>query len=577
MTDAIRDQNFVPVALGVSSTDAAVTLPFSIDPITGRLLTDTAGGGSGTVTSVSVVSANGFAGSVATATTTPAITISTTITGILQGDGTAISAAATTGSGSVVLATSPTLVTPVIGVATGTSLSVSGLLASATGLTLEETGAGTDIITIQAPASIAAPYTLTLPIDDGANGEVLSTNGSGVLSWISAGGVPTAITVANEAADSTCFVGFFTAATGDLGPKTNANLTFNSTNGALTATTFIGNLTGNVTGTVSGNAGTVTTANEATDTTCFITFATAASGSLPVSTNANMTFNSNTGVATFASTVLTTTDINGGTIDGTTIGASSATTIVGTTITANTSFLPDADGGAAIGSATLGFTILGLSSGSTINFANGNVLLTHSSGILTVTTGDLRVTTAGTNSASVVTVGGTQTLTAKTLTSPAITTATFTGAQVLAENASIQLDPAGSADGKFTGITVTGTAGYTQAFGDVVYLDPTDSRWEACDANSAQGADGDSRGIVGMVVVAGTDGNACTILLQGIIRADAKFPALTINNPVYISETAGSITQTQPVTTDVVIRVVGFGITADEMYFNPSPDYITHT
>lgn len=51
------------------------------------------GGGSGTVTSVSVVSANGFAGSVATATTTPAITLSTTVTGLLKGDGTAISAA----------------------------------------------------------------------------------------------------------------------------------------------------------------------------------------------------------------------------------------------------------------------------------------------------------------------------------------------------------------------------------------------------------------------------------------------------------------------------------------------------
>lgn len=48
--------------------------------------------GSGTVTSVSVVSANGFSGTVATATTTPAITLSTTITGILQGNGTAISA-----------------------------------------------------------------------------------------------------------------------------------------------------------------------------------------------------------------------------------------------------------------------------------------------------------------------------------------------------------------------------------------------------------------------------------------------------------------------------------------------------
>jgi hypothetical protein len=49
--------------------------------------------GGGTVTSASVVSANGFAGTVATATSTPAITITTTVTGILKGNGTAISAA----------------------------------------------------------------------------------------------------------------------------------------------------------------------------------------------------------------------------------------------------------------------------------------------------------------------------------------------------------------------------------------------------------------------------------------------------------------------------------------------------
>jgi hypothetical protein len=48
---------------------------------------------SGTVTSVSVVSANGFAGTVATATSTPAISLSTTITGVIKGNGTAISAA----------------------------------------------------------------------------------------------------------------------------------------------------------------------------------------------------------------------------------------------------------------------------------------------------------------------------------------------------------------------------------------------------------------------------------------------------------------------------------------------------
>jgi hypothetical protein len=49
--------------------------------------------GSGTVTTASVTSANGFAGSVTNATTAPAITISTSVTGVLKGNGTAISAA----------------------------------------------------------------------------------------------------------------------------------------------------------------------------------------------------------------------------------------------------------------------------------------------------------------------------------------------------------------------------------------------------------------------------------------------------------------------------------------------------
>jgi hypothetical protein len=51
------------------------------------------GAGTGSVSSVSVATANGFAGSVANPTTTPAITVSTTISGLLKGNGTAISAA----------------------------------------------------------------------------------------------------------------------------------------------------------------------------------------------------------------------------------------------------------------------------------------------------------------------------------------------------------------------------------------------------------------------------------------------------------------------------------------------------
>jgi len=151
-----------------------------------------------------------------------------------------------------------------------------------------------------------------------------------------------------------------------------------------------------------------------------------------------------------------------------------------------------------------------------------------------------------------------------------------TGTYLLSENASIGLDPAGSADGKYTGITVTGTGGATIAFGDLITLDKDDSRWELVDITVAAAATGDARGIMGMAVTSSTDGTPVTVLLQGIIRADANFPALTIGAAVYAS-TTGDIVVAQPSTTDYVIRIVGSALTADEIYFNPDNSWITHT
>jgi hypothetical protein len=153
---------------------------------------------------------------------------------------------------------------------------------------------------------------------------------------------------------------------------------------------------------------------------------------------------------------------------------------------------------------------------------------------------------------------------------------TLTGNITLGENTSIALDPAGSVDGKYSGITMTGVAGATVVFGDLITLDKDDSRWELVDISSADGVTGDARGILGMAVTAGNDGDAITILLHGNIRADDNFPNITIGAPVYAT-TAGNIVVAQPSTADYVIRVVGFGLTINEIYFNPSNDYITHT
>ena len=118
----------------------------------------TAGGaGAGTVTTVSVVSANGFTGSVATASSTPAITIATSITGLLKGNGTAVSAA-------------------VAGTDYQTAQSVTGIVKSS-GTTRSAASAGTDYqepITLTTTGSSGAATfianTLNIPQYSGGGG-----------------------------------------------------------------------------------------------------------------------------------------------------------------------------------------------------------------------------------------------------------------------------------------------------------------------------------------------------------------------------------------------------------------------
>lgn len=57
-----------------------------------------------------------------------------------------------------------------------------------------------NIVTIKTPTNVTTNYSLELPQDDGTSGQILSTNGSGVLSWINAGGggTVTNVTSANS-------------------------------------------------------------------------------------------------------------------------------------------------------------------------------------------------------------------------------------------------------------------------------------------------------------------------------------------------------------------------------------------
>lgn len=138
--------------------------------------------------------------------------------------------------------------------------------------------------------------------------------------------------------------------------------------------------------------------------------------------------------------------------------------------------------------------------------------------------------------------------------------------QVMLENDAIKLDPALSADGKYNGITETGTAGAILAFGDVVYLQTADSKWELAKAD----AEATCINKLGICVAAAAEDAATTILLIGKVRADAVFPSFTVGAPVFISAaTAGDLTSTAPSTATNIIRCVGQATSADELWFSP--------
>jgi hypothetical protein len=276
--------NWVPDVIGDSGSGGAhglVPAPASGDAAAGKFLK--ADGtfavppnSGGTVTTVSVTTANGVSGSVANATTTPAITLTlgaitpssvaasgavsgsnitsggnvtgnaatvttnANLTGPITSSGNATSVASQTGTGTkFVMDTSPTLVTPDVGVATATTVNK---------------------VTITAPASGS-----TLTIDDGvtvhATGNVTALSGShtGSSSGTNTGDVPnTAVTTGTlgqfAATTSSVLRGVMSDESGN-----GADLFQNGDLGTPSAGVAT-NLTGTATAlNIGGNAATVTT------------------------------------------------------------------------------------------------------------------------------------------------------------------------------------------------------------------------------------------------------------------------------------------------------------------------------
>ena len=76
--------------------------------------------------------------------------------------------------------------------------------------------------------------------DGSASINLPGVNTSGSQDTSGTAAIATTISVGDESSDTTCFPLFSTAATGNLAPKSGSNLTFNSSNGTLTASFFSG-------------------------------------------------------------------------------------------------------------------------------------------------------------------------------------------------------------------------------------------------------------------------------------------------------------------------------------------------
>jgi hypothetical protein len=238
------------------------------------------------------------------------------------------------------------------------------------------------------------------------------------IETLGAGGVPTTITVA-DTTDTTAFVALFESATGDLGPKTDAGLTYNATTGVLTAIGLVGPVTGNVTGNVSGTAATVTGAAQIAITSL---------GTLTTLQVDNLLINGND-ISSTAGTDLTLTPLAGQQIvlDGTIV--IDAGVVTGATSISSTAFVGDvtgnvtgnASGTAATvtGAAQTAITSLGTLTalqvdnlnldGNTISATSGAINITPLAGSAIVLDGtisvDAGVVTGGTSITSTTFVG----------------------------------------------------------------------------------------------------------------------------------------------------------------------------
>lgn len=261
----------------------------------------------------------------------------------------------------------------------------------------------------------------------------------------------------------------------------------------------------------------------------------------------------------------------------------------------NTAIQPGTSDGTALGTSTKMFSDLFLASGGVINFNNGDVTITHSADTLAFAGGSYTFAGAVTPAANDGSALGTTALQWSDLFlaeggvinwDNGDLTLTQTNNELVLAGGNLDIGAntlrlAGPLDYRVepaTDDTYEGpstndlNAGATIAQWEAVYLDSS-STWQLTDADAEATAGGV---MVALATESGTNGNPLNVLLPGSIARNDGW-TWTAGGEIYLSGTAGALTQTAPSGTDDVIRIVGYALTDDCIYWNPSNDWITHT
>jgi hypothetical protein len=523
----------------LNTLTGAITLAagtnITLTPVGNTITIASAGAGTGTVTSVSVVTANGISGSVATDTTTPAITLTlgaitpTTVNGNTL----------TTGTGTITITGTKTLTVSDTATVSGTNTGDQNIFAS-----IPVSGQ-----TTVTPASTSQALTLV-----GSGGLTITTdNTTKTITFTQAGGGGTVTATGGALTANAVVLG-----NGTTDTKVSTGITTNGTAqlilGVNTTTMgtvkMFGSTSGDVTITPTAIAGTAT-------------IVTVPARSLTLDNITTATTTNGTGFLKGNGTVIS-------------FDNSTYLTSVGTGVTNEITYWSGTNTLGSLATATYpSLTELSYVKGVTSGIqAQINAKAATLSGTIneiayfntTSTVASLAVATYPSLTELSYVKGVTSAIQTQIGLKAPLASPSFTGIVTLSGNTQVNLTLP-TANTYVTGnMTNSFQSGCTASAYDLVFLGNA-SKWLEVGANAVATC----QGLIGIALEAKNNTQAMKVALPGcFVRYDTW--NWTVGATLYASGTLGGISETIPTGANSIIKVIGFAVNADCIFFNPSPD-----